>query len=517
MISLEQLMKKMTEQEALSLSSPLSDTYANRLVNRVDLLQEDSLLDTDTLFLCASEHVLRNSRLQSKLSETSIPYMILTNREIPAEFPVISVDFSGEIDVLFQKIHACLKFEDRLQREINELYHLLYAGQGLDSIVLLAESFLHRPISVLDASYSLTAISPMMRSLPFGLDTRRDGVFLSEQEVESLRRLQIENQIYNSSQAFCIGTEDHPDTNWIFCAIRIQHVMSGYVAVCLPECAEATEHELRLTTAISDVCSIEMQKHDFFIQRTGLQYETFLNELIEGRFSDVNMIQSRLKLLNHHLGRFFCLAILYCTRPHNSDLFNKQQMSTLRKLYPNSMSVVYKNNIVLLLNQDTPVSLNDAILDPIEEFAIHNHLKVSFSQPFADILKISIFYEQAFHTLELSDISNPDQHLYLSTEVLPEYLFSKCDYKELETGIHYHIFQLQDYDRTYHTEFITTLRAYLNNDRNAAKAADFLHIHRSTFFYRIKKIEELLDISITNSKILFLYELSFKIWDYLSH
>ena len=44
-----------------------------------------------------------------------------------------------------------------------------------------------------------------------------------------------------------------------------------------------------------------------------------------------------------------------------------------------------------------------------------------------------------------------------------------------------------------------------------------MHIHRSTFFYRIKKIEELLDMSITDSDLLFLYELSFKIWDYLSH
>ena len=45
---------------------------------------------------------------------------------------------------------------------------------------------------------------------------------------------------------------------------------------------------------------------------------------------------------------------------------------------------------------------------------------------------------------------------------------------------------------------------------------DSADIHRSTFFYRIKKIEDLLEISITDSKLLFLYELSFKIWDYLS-
>ena len=285
--------------------------------------------------------------------------------------------------------------------------------------------------------------------------------------------------------------------------------------VGLPDKAEASEHELRLITAFSDICAIEMQKHEFFVQKTGLQYETFLTELLEGRFNDVNIIETRLKLLNRRFGKFFCLAILYCPEPHNSDLFNKRQMASLRQVYPNAMSVVYKNNIILLINQDTPVQLSPELTDPLEQFAERNHLKVSLSQPFADILKIRIFYHQALHTLELSDLQAPDQTLFYSTDALPEYLFSKCNYQELEVGIHYHIFQLQDYDKTYHTDFVETLRAYLDHDRNAAKTAEYLHIHRSTFFYRVKKIEELLEISISDSHLLFLYELSFKIWDYL--
>ena len=416
----------------------------------------------------------------------------------------------------FLLLNQRLTFELRLQQEINDLYHLLYSGHGLDDLILRAESFLHRPMSVLDASYSMIAVSPLMHKLPFGMEKSKEGsIFLSSQEVESLRRLQIEHQIYKNNQAFFIRTEDHPDTNWIFCGIRIQHVMTGYVALCLPDKAEASEHELRLITAFSDICAIEMQKHEFFVQKTGLQYETFLTELLEGRFNDVNIIETRLKLLNRRFGKFFCLAILYCPEPHNSDLFNKRQMASLRQVYPNAMSVVYKNNIILLINQDTPVQLSPELTDPLEQFAERNHLKVSLSQPFADILKIRIFYHQALHTLELSDLQAPDQTLFYSTDVLPEYLFSKCDYQELEVGIHYHIFQLQDYDKTYHTDFVETLRAYLDHDRNAAKTAEFLHIHRSTFFYRVKKIEELLEISISDSHLLFLYELSFKIWDYL--
>lgn len=513
MINLSDLLSAISRECGLRITDfPAKDSF----ITRADLLRPDIVPDTDTLYLCTDAALLHDQMLIRKLSDLSVPPPILTDCRGEFSIPVIHTESLPDIDAVFRTVLGYLKFEDQLQKEVNDLYHLLYTGKGLEGIVKLAESFLGRPISVLDASYSMIAVSPLMLQIPFGVETSDEGHFLNIREVESLRRLQIENQIYQSNQAFFVRTEDHPDTNWIFCSIRIQHVMSGYVAVCLPARSDATEHELRLTTALSDICAIEMQKHDFFIQRTGLQYETFFNELIEGRFSSLKMVESRFRVLNHHLGKFFCLAILYCTEPHNSELFNQRQMAALRKTYPNSMSVVYKNDIVLLLNQDQPVLLNPMLTDPLEQFALHNHLKVILSQPFADILKIPIFYEQAKNTLELSDISGSDQFLFFSTEALPEYLFSKCDYKELETGIHYHIFQLQDYDREYHTEFITTLRAYLSHDRNATKTAEFLHIHRSTFFYRVKKIEELLGISITDSRLLFLYELSFKIWDYLS-
>lgn len=514
MITLKNLLSYLAEKFPITVRETLD---GSRKIQYVDILSDSAIRidDPDTLYLCRDESILQDPEVRQMAKNMPEPPLVLSPCTGADDLCVIQVDRMPDIQELFLCIREKLKFESQLQSEINELYHLLYSGNGLADLAKKAEQFLHRPISILDASYNMFAVSPSMRTLHYGIEFSEEGTFLSLKEIESLRRLQIESQIYKNNQAFFVQTEDHPDTNWIFCAIRIQHVMSGYVAVCLPYETDATEHELRLTTAIADICAIEMQKHDFFAAQTGLQYETFLTELIEGRFSNVNMIESRLRVLNRKFGKFFCLAILYCTEPHNSDLFNKRQMSTLRNVYPNGMSVVYKNNIVLLVNQDTPVQLNQDFTDPLENFAFRNHLKVSISQPFADILKIPIFYEQALHTLELSDINNPDQNLFFSTEALPLYLFSNCDYKGLEIGIHYHIFQLQDYDREYHTDFIGTLRAYLDNDRNATKTADFLHIHRSTLFYRIKKIEELLEISITNSHLLFLYELSFKIWDYL--
>ena len=417
---------------------------------------------------------------------------------------------------VYEGLRQLLDGEARLNDQINRMYRMLAVTGGLKAVVEAAEDYLHYPISVLDASYNMMETSPMMRKLDYGLKRVQSRIVLDEAEIESLKRLQIEKKIYENQQAFLVDTEDHPDNRWIFCAIRVQNVMAGYVAVCLPKAAAATQWDLRFVTALAGVCSVEMQKHDFFVTRTGMKYENFLIELLEGRFDSVNMISARLELLDRRFGKFFCIAVLRCSELHNSDLFNKSQMSALRRDYPNSMSVVYRDAIVLFLNQDEPIVLDEEQMAPLAEFARRNRMKVGISQPFSDILKINTYYQQTLNVLGIGEFHDPDSTLYQATALLPQYLFSNCPYAGLEAGIHHHLFRLQEHDERYRTEFIHTLRTFLVCDRNAARAAEELHLHRSTFFYRMKKMEELLGVSLADSSLLLLYELSFGIWDYLS-
>ena len=272
MITLQTLLEKLQETYSCSIKNGY-DT--NRFISRVDVLQIDTILDENTLYLCPPEvasnpeMLCRYAALQTQFAQMEKDPMLspvimmempdsgcsdhesicsvssedtVSSKHIDTAFmesSILFVTHMPDISELFSFLNHRLNFEFRLQQEINDLYHLLYSGRGLEDLIIRAESFLHRPMSVLDASYSLIAISPLMHQLPFGMEKSKEGTFLSSQEVESLRRLQIEHQIYQNNQAFFIQTEDHPDTNWIFCAIRIQHVMTGYVALCLPDQADA--------------------------------------------------------------------------------------------------------------------------------------------------------------------------------------------------------------------------------------------------------------------------------------
>lgn len=513
MVNIKAIIQRLAEQfQIIVCDTDREDTF----IYRAEILSVHTIFDENTLYLASD--ALLTEEIQTLLSLQKEPenYLLLTDCSKALPFYTIRMPSFVPTDQLCSSINDFIKFETLIEQHSNQLYRTLYNSHGLKNLVQTAERFLKHPISVCDTSYNIMEASARMKQMPYGLDHNQSRTFLKTEEIESLQRLQIEDKIYESSRAFLVRSADHPDSNWIFCAIRIQNVMVGYVAVCLEADVEATEYELRITTALADACAIEMQKHDFFITRSGMKYENFLIDLLEGRFNDINLISTRLELLDRKFCKFFCLVVLACNEPHDSNIFNKRQMSILRQIYPNSMSVVYQDAIVLFMNQDDPILMKEEFIRPLEDFARRNHMKAGISQPFADILRINSYYRQALNTLNLGESYDSEAILYFGSDLLPQFLFSKADYTGLEVGIHHHLHHLNDYDRKNHTEFVMTLRAYLQNDRNATKTAEALHIHRSTFFYRIKKIEELLDISITDSKLLFLYELSFKIWDYLS-
>lgn len=119
------------------------------------------------------------------------------------------------------------------------------------------------------------------------------------------------------------------------------------------------------------------------------------------------------------------------------------------------------------------------------------------------------------------------EHLKIENNILyfedyiEYYLFHICKstnndlYKlNLLTLVHPWVNKLIKFDKENKTELLKTLKTYFENNRNANATSNKLNIHRSTFFYRFHKIQNLLGISLDDSENLFKLELSFKILTY---
>ena len=57
--------------------------------------------------------------------------------------------------------------------------------------------------------------------------------------------------------------------------------------------------------------------------------------------------------------------------------------------------------------------------------------------------------------------------------------------------------KLAEYDRKNKTDYLGTLRLYLENDSSIAEVARITYVHRNTVNYKIKKIKEILGCELT--------------------
>ncbi len=58
------------------------------------------------------------------------------------------------------------------------------------------------------------------------------------------------------------------------------------------------------------------------------------------------------------------------------------------------------------------------------------------------------------------------------------------------------VYEIYQYDTAQHTDYITTLLAYLKANRSVKSTAAYLHVHRNTVNYRIARIRELFGLDL---------------------
>ena len=106
-----------------------------------------------------------------------------------------------------------------------------------------------------------------------------------------------------------------------------------------------------------------------------------------------------------------------------------------------------------------------------------------------DLEKTMIYYEdiQLYHFMEIASKEN-DLNLFCSPIV----------------------HQLDRYDEENGTLLKQSMEAYVEAGRNIQRAADKLHIHKNTLYYRLKRAVELFELDLTDENLCFTLQFSFR-------
>ncbi len=397
----------------------------------------------------------------------------------------------------------------KLKRE--EMFHILHAGYGIQSIIDTARTYLNNPITVCNTSFSVIACSPE-DDYNSNFEVHNNKRYLKKSSIENMNRKLVMDHLFKKHTPLVARFEDDPGTEYLFCSIHIRRSVVGYICI-RGDVRPFTEEDPDFVMDTAYMLSIEMQKDEFFTLKSGLKYEYFLTDLLERNLDNIEFTLQRLAQLGQEFYKYFWILTFSFSEGAVCHIKPNYYIDQLLNIFHGSMAFFYKGTLVLLLTSKNMEAFANIDTQKFSNFLQLNQMYAAVSFRYENILVTYIYYEQAMFLLNEKKVS-PQDRIYFYSEHYLYHLFGQSRLP-VKSFIHPDINYLIQYDARNHTDYLNTLRCYLEHNRNALSAAKHLHIHKSTFFYRIGKISELVGMKIEDCGLLAAYELSFAIMDYM--
>lgn len=403
---------------------------------------------------------------------------------------------------------------DKKLAEIKDiLYNSLLSNNGISEILKLAHNYLNNSITVCTSSYSVIENYPQNECIEL-LDNKNGTLYLPLDNLKTMQEEKLMDKIFQAKNAFFFESK-YPNYHMIFCPIHISKSVIGYI--CVRDTTRSfLDLDLEVVNILSGILSLEMQKGNFYYGTYEAQFEYLLSDLIEKPIDNPEYFKNRFDQLGHTLCSNFWFLIISNTDEIvlTSSKINYLK-SQLQVIFPTDLVAYYNEHLTVLISKN----LNKPFSE-LEEYKLKNFLQfncfVSYlSYCCNNLSDLREYYHQSYKLINAPNTKN-DLIIYYENKVTDSILSYCSDKRFLLAAIHPDILFLIEHDKKCKSELFLTLRTYLKQTRNAVKAAKELHIHKSTFFYRLNKIIELLNISLDNYERLYNYELSFHIIDYLN-
>ena len=395
---------------------------------------------------------------------------------------------------------------DTVAEGIKKALDELYRNSGLQGITDAAAEVLDNSIMINDTSYNILARSYRSESGKEFLSNRTGFGFISEDVVSSMREGNVFRRIRQSNAAV-YGIQETTGYYWAFKTAKIAVISDNRPFL---------EGDFEFIDELSKIVAIEMQKNDFFRGNKGKAYRYFFQELFDGHLTDRNIIAQRARMLNWNLKEYFQVAVVDGKdwTVKKGDLFYVE--AQLIDVIPNGKWAVYQQSVVAIFTGRKKELLTEHERELLNNFALDNHLSVGISYVFSDLRQTPVYYSQARHAGRVYQGTDKDSGVKFFSDVfLPhiiQALLQEDDYTEL---LYPPLTALQEYDETYKTEFVYTVRQYLLCGRNVSAASKTLCIHHNSMLYRLNRIRDVTGINFEDGEEFFKMMLHLQVLDYM--
>ena len=159
----------------------------------------------------------------------------------------------------------------------------------------------------------------------------------------------------------------------------------------------------------------------------------------------------------------------------------------------------HAGSIVTVVNGSTEwVNSGDVIFDLLR-IAESVDVVMGLGTFFKDLSQTRAYYRQASIALDYGLERGGDEGLYLFDRFAVDYMVEHCS-GEFSNEMLYRrgLDRLVEHDKTAQSEYVRTLRTYLDNNMRVSETARALFIHRTSLMARLKHIEKIISADLDN-------------------
>lgn len=287
------------------------------------------------------------------------------------------------------------------------------------------------------------------------------------------------------------------------------------MAVCAHN-RDFEERDEELVSLLCEAYSIELQKTKYLDFSQSLMHQSFLFDLLNGKFEDEGLIIERLKILGLKFkSKLFVINIDIQNLDKSKSTLPYMRDEIENKLV-NAKAIVYNQNVVVLASCENDRKFLEIELGALKEFIVSNNLQAGISRPFLKLANVRGHYLESMEALKLGKLINKEQNFYKYEDYLIIDLLNKnSNADNCKRYIHHSLLRLIEYDKENGTDYVHSFYIYLCNFKNTKESAAILNIHRNTLFHRMEKIEQLLNVDLNDGNVMFQLYLSYKILEFL--
>ena len=395
-----------------------------------------------------------------------------------------------------------IKTYDEFEKWDDSLNNVISKGGSFQDLVNCCEPILHEPIAIIDKDFHVVAESEKDKKLDYDNESEEEdaspdnsyAMVINETDPRDIKN-KLDSYILPAKNGRHIGRN-----------IFYRNEFAGRIAVHLRSDGEPLENYCNaiivhfhtyVVKLYNEFSSFEVREASAnrlaTLLRNKLNNKRISEKLWEEAFAENGWDKNN---------RFLLVQFL----PHSlNDL-------SVRDIYTNilnyktdtawneSLCFIYRERVLLLINMERfPRYDNPELFEALGDFSKSNHLAAGISRVFVGMKYLRSAYEQTKTAIEYGTTDHPSDSCYLFEKYALEYMLRNCiGSYESDEICSSKLLTLMQYDREKGTDYYKTLYTYFRCRYNAVEAAKQLFINRSTFHYRLERIQELAKIDFNS-------------------